>query len=135
MRRPPLVTLLALAIFALALFNLQGVISGVQRYTVLRALPLSVAPAYLLLSRALWALVFALCGWGLWRLRGWVQRGLPLALALYLAQGWFDRLVLARSDFARTSLPYHLVLQVLAWAVVAALVWARPNRRAFSTKR
>ncbi len=132
MRRPHLLTLLALALFALAAFNLLGVVNGVQRYTVLRDLPLAVSPLYLLLSRAVWAVVFGLVGWGVWRRRGWARPGTLAALALYLAHGWFDRLVLAQSDAARITVPYHLALHLIVLAVVAGVLWWRPTRRAFS---
>jgi hypothetical protein len=128
MRRSVRLTLAALACLGLAAYNLVGVVSGVQRYTVLAALPLSVPPAYLLISSAVWGVGFALAGWGLWRRRRWA-RGLAFgALALYLAQGWFDRLVLARTDFARTSAPYHLALHLLALALLAWALWGPPRR-------
>jgi len=132
MRRPALISLLALAYFALAVFNLTGAVSGVQRYTVLRDLPLAVPPAYLLVSSAVWAVTFTLFGGGLWRLRGWARRGAALALALYLAQGWFDRLALARSDFAHTTVPFHLVLHLAVLALVGGVLWWKKTRRVFS---
>src|SRR5690348_10866051 len=116
MRRPVLITLAALAFCVLAGYNLIGAVNAVQRYTVLRDLPLSVSPAYLLVSSAVWAVAFALFGGGLWRLREWARRGALPLLALYLAQGWFNRLVLAQSDYARTSAPYHLGLHLLILA-------------------
>lgn len=134
MRRPRLVLLLALAMFALAAYNLAGVVGGVQRYTVLRDLPLTVPPAYLIVSRAGWALAFAGVGAGLWRVRRWARWGALLALALYLGQGWFDRLAWAQSDYARTSAPFHLALHLLALALLAGMLWWRPIRRAFSAE-
>ena len=132
MARPRRVTLLALAYIALALFNLLGAVSGVQRYTVLRDLPLAVPPAYLIVSSAAWAMIFAVFGNGLWRLREWARRAAPLALALYLAQGWFDQLVLARSDYARLSFPFHLALHLAVLALVSGVLWWKGTRRAFS---
>ncbi len=132
MRRPAVISLFALGYLALAAFNLLGVVSGVQRYTVLRDLPLAVPPAYLIVSSAVWAVTFALFGGGLWRLRGWARRGAPLVLALYLAQGWFDRLALARSDFARTTLPFHLALHLAVLLLVGGVLWWQQTRRLFS---
>ena len=132
MRRPRRLTLLALAFWAVAAFNLLGVVTGVQRYTVLRDLPLSVSPLYLLGSRAVWTLAFAGVGWALWRQWAWARPAVLAALALYLAQGWFDRLVLARADAPALAWPYHLVLHLIGLVLVAALLWRRPHPRAFS---
>ncbi|MCC7360741.1 MAG: hypothetical protein IT317_14765 [Anaerolineales bacterium] len=134
MRRPRRLTLLAWAFWAVAAFNLLGLVTGVQRYTVLRDLPLSVSPVYLLGSRALWAAAFALVGAALWRQLAWARPAVWAALALYLAQGWLDRLFLARAEAVRLAWPYHLVLQLIGLLLVAALLSGRPHRRAISAK-
>lgn len=132
MRRPRSVTLVALALAGLAAANLLGVITGVQRYTVLRDLPLSVSPAYLIFSSAVWTLAFGLLAWGLWRCKHWARLGAPPALALYLAVVWIERLVLGRSDFVRASAPYYLTLHLVSLAFVSVTLLRRKVRQAFS---
>jgi hypothetical protein len=116
---------MALVELLLAAYHLLGAVSSAQRYTVLSTLPLSLPPAYLLASNAVWALVFGLLGWGLWRLREWARRGTLAAVSAYVALGWLERLVWARSDYARTSVPFFLALHA-AWLL---LVWVALLRR------
>jgi hypothetical protein len=132
MRRPRSVTLVALAMACLAAVNLLGVITGVQRYTVLRDLPLSVPPAYLIFSSVVWTVVFGPLAVGLWRCKHWARLGTPLVLALYLGVVWVERLVLGRSDFVRATVPYYLALHLTSLAIVSVMLLRRKARRACS---
>ncbi len=85
MPRPRSVTLLAVVIAGIAGINALGVVTAIRRYTVLRELPLSVSPAYLVLSSAVWAVVFTALALGLWRCKHWARLGTPLAWTLYVA--------------------------------------------------
>jgi hypothetical protein len=119
MPRPTSVTILALALLCLSLFNLLGAVSSAQRYDFLRDLSLSVPLGYHLVSRAVWSAAFGALAAGLWRLRAWGRVGTLAAFTLYTAQVWFDRLMFARSDYARISQPFWILLA----AIVLALVW------------
>ncbi|MGH2521257.1 MAG: hypothetical protein ACRDH2_02035 [Anaerolineales bacterium] len=131
MPRPTSVTLLALALFGLTAFNLLGAVSGVQRYGFLSRLPLGLLPAYLIGSSAVWAVVFGVLAAGLWGLRGWGRVGTLITFTLYVAQGWFDRLVLSRSDFAHTTIPYALLLSLIELALVWGILLRRKVRQSF----
>jgi len=133
MPRPFSVTLLALAVFCLAAFNLLGAVTGMQQYPLLRSLPLSVSPLYLIASRAVWAVAFSAAGAGLWRLRQWGRILTASACTLYAAQGWFDRLIFARSDFARVTVPWALGATTLSLALVWVILWRGRARRSFSS--
>jgi hypothetical protein len=126
------VTLLALALAGLAGVNLLGVVTAIQRYTVLRTLPLSVSPAYLVFSSAVWTLVFGLLAVGLWRCKHWARLGAPLALTVYVAVVWVERLVLGRSDFVRETVPYYLALHLTGLVLVWGVLLRRKVRQAFS---
>ncbi|HLE29496.1 MAG TPA: hypothetical protein VI793_15325 [Anaerolineales bacterium] len=132
MPRPLSVTFLALAVLCLAVFNLFGAVSGVQRYAFLRTLPLAVSPAYLIASRAAWGIVFSVVALGLWRLKQWGRLGALAAFSLYAAQAWFDRLVLSRSDFARTTAPYALGVSLVGLALVWGILFRRKVKQCFS---
>jgi hypothetical protein len=123
--RPRSVTLVALAVLGLAAYNLLGALSAIQRYTVLSALPLGLPAAYLLASSAVWAALLGTLVAGLWRLKEWARRGTLLALTLYVALGWLERLLLARSEFAEVSAPFVVAFQG-AWLL---LVWLALLRR------
>lgn len=125
-------TLVALLLFGIAAFNLLGVVSAIQRYTVLRQLPLSLPPAFLIFSSAVWAAVLALMALGLWRLKQWGRLGTLAALTLFLAQVWVERLVFGRSDYVQATWPYYLGLHGVGLALVWGLLLRRKVRRAFS---
>jgi hypothetical protein len=132
MPRPRAVTLLALSVWLSAAFNALAVYQGIRRYTTLAALPLSLPPAYLIGSSLVWCLALAALGLGLWRLKTWARRGLLVLGPLYLAQGWLDRLVFGRSDYAASSAPAFLVLHLAAVAVVWAVLLHPAIRQRFS---
>lgn len=116
----------------LAAYNLLGAVAGWRRYTVLAALPLSLPPAYLIVASAVWGVVFGLLALGLWRLRQWARWGTLVALPLYLAQGWVERLVFARSDYAAESAPFFAALHAAALLLVAFILLRRKAGQSFS---
>ena len=132
MSRPVSVTLLALGVFCLAVFNLVGAVTGIQRYIFLSRLPLNVSPAYLITSQVVWSLTFGVMGLGLWRLKKWGRLGGLMALSLYIAQNAFDRLVLSRADYMRVTTPFGLVFSALSLGVVWVVLGRRKVRESFS---
>jgi len=103
----------------LGAFHLLGAVSAIQRYTYLSGARLSLPPVYLILSSAVWGAVFLGLAVGLWWLKNWGRVSTLVAFPLYLAQGWLDRLVFTRSDYAQVTVPWALI-----WSLVSlALVW------------
>jgi len=132
MPRPRSVTLLALIVLFIGALNVLGLASGVRQYTVLVSLPLSLPPAVPIVSDAVWAVVYGLLGWGLWRLRHWALWGTLAGVTLYLAQAWLEQVLFGRSDYLRTSAWFYV-----GWdAVLLVFVWGsllRPGiRQSFS---
>lgn len=132
MPRPRSVTFLALAVLLLGGYRALGAISALAGYDLLRQLPSSLPPAVLLASNAFWGLVFLALGLGVWRLKTWARRGLLAAMTLYLAQGWVERLLFARSDYARATIPFDLVLDGVSLALVWGTLLRRRARQSFS---
>ncbi len=132
MPRPRSVTFLALAVLLLGAFRLIGAVSALRAYDLLGQLPSSLPPAVLLVGNAVWAVVFIALGLGLWRLKMWARRGLLAAATLYLAQHWLERLLFARSDYARATIPFDLVLDGLSLALVWGALLRRRVRQCFS---
>jgi hypothetical protein len=95
-------------------------------------LPLTLPPAYLIATSALWAVIFGGLAVGLWRLREWARRGTLVALALYLALGWVERLVFGRSDYSRVTMPFYAAAHLLSLTLVWTVLLARRVRRRFS---
>ena len=132
MPRPRSVTFLAVLVLSLAVFNLVSAINIVQAYTVLAGLELAVPPWLLAGASGLWALVFGILAVGVWRLKEWARLGAPVALTVYLAQIWAERLFFGRSDYARVSTPFYAGLHLLLLLLVWGILWRAKARRAFS---
>jgi hypothetical protein len=131
MRRPKSVLVLVVVLLGFAAFNLLGAANGAQQYIFVSRLWLGVPPAYLIAGDALWAIVFAGLAAGLWFLKGWARRGALIAMPLYFAHGWFDRLVLSRSDYARTPLGWALMWTALWIGLVGGILWREKIRESF----
>jgi hypothetical protein len=116
----------------MAAYHALGAAAAFQGYTVLQALPLALPPAYLLARAVVWALVFAALAAGLWRTKHWARLGTPIALSVYVAVGWVERLIFAQSDYAQVSAPCTALLQVLALAAVWGLLLRRRTRHSFT---
>lgn len=120
--RWPSLTLLALVLLGLAIYNALGVVSGVTGYAFLLQLPLEVPVAYLIAGHAAWAIIWGWLAWGLWRVRPWARWGVLVAAVAYLAHGWLNRLVWGYSDYAAETAPWSLGAGLLAVALTAWLV-------------
>lgn len=131
MRRPKSLFLLAVVLLGFAVFNSVGLVSGLQRFAFLSRLPLSVSPIYLMVGEAVWAIVFASLAIGLWGLRGWARAGALIAMPLYYAHGWFNRLVLSRSDYAQAPLGWAFVWSVVWIGLVWGILWRANVKRSF----
>jgi len=126
MRRPRRIKLLCIILLGLSAYNLLGATSVCARWDFLSQLPLAAPPLYLLLRDGFWALALVVLTAALWWARPWARRAAFLVILLYLGHGWFDRLVLARADYAREAWPWALALDVFSLALLAALLAARP---------
>lgn len=127
------VTILALVVLSFAGFNALGAAQGWMQLRYLRQLPLSLPPEYLIGRDAVWAIVFAGVGVGLWRLKHWGRVGALIAFPLYFAHGWVDRLAFGRSDFSRTPLGWAAAFTVFWIALVWVILWRA--RAAFDRRR
>jgi len=132
--RPKSLTILCIILLGLSLFNGLGAYSAYQEFGFLRDLPLSVSPLYLLLRRAFWALVLGVLAIGLWKRQAWGRIGALIAISAYLAQGWLERLWLARADYTQAASLCFSVAD-LAGLALFWLVLFRPKVRQFFTHR
>lgn len=133
MPRPKSILLLAVVLLGFAAFNLLGLVGGLQQSAFLSRLPLSVPPLYLIVSEAVWAAVFTSLAIGLGLLKSWARIGVLIAMPLYFAQGWFNRLVLSRSDYAQTPLGWALLWSVVWIGLVWGLLWREKVKRSFQS--
>jgi hypothetical protein len=114
----------------LSLFNGLGTYRTYEQFNFLRELPLSVSPLYLLLRSAFWFVAFAGLAVGLWKRQAWAWIGTLFLITVYLAQGWLERLWLARADYVSVSGLFAAAVDLM----VLALFWIsllRPKVRRY----
>jgi hypothetical protein len=118
MPRPRSVTILCIILAGLALQSGLGAAEAWRRWIFLGQLPLSVAPAYLLAREAVWAVVFGLLAAGLWWRQAWARPATVAACLVHLAQGWVERLVLARAGYVQLTLGWSLLVDAVSLVYV-----------------
>jgi hypothetical protein len=126
--------LLSLACVALGAFNLLGGYTLVQDYSYLRQLPFDLPLPYLVASRVCWGVIWLMVALGVWRRSAWARAGMLAGSVLYVAQGWFDRLVWGRSDYLVVTRPWAAVASVLGvalawWIVLRYRHWGEAGRK------
>ncbi len=129
--RPLSVTLLALAVFILAAFNLTGLIAGWVRWPVLAPLNLTLPLWMLLLWDGIWGVLWLIIAGGLWRLAGWARRLALIAFPLYAALTVGREAFFAKGDYERGRLPFVIATAAAfgAWGMLTLL--NRGGQRAF----
>lgn len=121
-------------LFSLFVFNLVGVINTYERLEFLRALPLATPPVYFLVRDAFWAAVFLVVSVSLWRLIRWARWASLAAVALYLAHGWFERLVLARAEYITVTQGWSLGVDVVLLLFLAWALFRHKTAQAFAAE-
>jgi hypothetical protein len=92
-RRPPSITLLALFILGLSLWNGLRLVQAIAFWSILKEYQATPGPLYTATSGGFWFLVGLFIVWGLWQGKAWAWSS---ALGGTLGYGfwyWFDRLV------------------------------------------
>jgi len=124
--RPRSITFVCIILLGLFAFNVLGAFNTFQRLEFLSTLPLAAPPLYLLARDAFWAAVFFIVSLSLWNLRGWARWATILAVAVYVAHGWAERLLLAQAEYVSVTRGWVLCVDVTLLAVVA---WALLRRK------
>lgn len=97
----------------------------------LPALPLTVPPAYLTLTGAVWGGLGLMVARGLFLGRRWAS-GATVALTLaFVTWYWADRLLLVRTDYSAQTWPAAAIASALLLAGVAYLLTRPGTRRYF----
>lgn len=125
-RRPALVTWLSLGVLILAAVFWAGFVGGLS----LPDLPFAVPIAYLLLRNAAWGTWGLLAALSAFFGKPWAPRLISWGGAVTVLWYWVDRLLLTRSDYARSSAPLAAVLTLAAVGALA-IVLRRPSVRRY----
>ncbi len=109
-RRPTSVTLLALFVLGLALWNGLRLAQVIIFWSILQEYQAEPGPLYAAISGGFWLLVGLPIVWGLWRGKAWARLAALGGAAVYGSWYWFDRLVLQEPH---ANWPFALVSTVI----------------------
>ena len=129
--RPLSVTLLSLAVFILAAYNLTGLVAGLVRWPALAPLNLALPLWALLAWDGIWGALWLTIAQGLWRLAGWSRRLALIAFPLHAVLTIGREALFAKGDYERGRLPFIVTLTVAfsVWGIVTLM--GRGNQNAF----
>lgn len=132
--RPRRVTVLAFAVLTLSGLHTARFILALLRWQDLAVFP-GVSRLYIALTGAFWAAIGLPLAWGLWRGKIWASRLMRLAVFVFSAYYWLDRLWVANRGIGSTlSLPQNwLFVAVLNSIGIGLLLWvlSSPSVRSF----
>jgi hypothetical protein len=133
MRRPLVITLLALAMLSLAGLNAWRAVLAIQiqQLDFLREYDLGGPQTALTLTGLLWAFGFGALAVGLFRLKRRARRWTLAAMVLYQVNLWLIRLAFERSSIEPLTRPADAAISILGILLVWAILWWPRVRRAF----
>jgi hypothetical protein len=132
MRRPFVVTAVAVAVLLLAAFNLLRLVEAANRAELLRSLGLDGPLAALIATGAVWAIGFGAAGIGLYRLKRWAWRWTLIASVLYQANDWLIRLAFEKSATDAQTRGVDALFSLFSVIFVWAILLLPRVRQAFS---
>ncbi len=92
--------------------------AGLTAWFTLPDLPASVPEGYLLLKNGLWGSASLAAAMALFFRRSWAPKLMFIGAIVYAAWLWIDRLLLQRSDYARSSFPFTFGAMTLCFLIV-----------------
>lgn len=93
-RRPTGVTLLALFILGMALWNGLRLVQAIVFWSIMKEYQAEPGPLYTSISGGVWLLAGLSIVWGLWKEKGWARFAALGSAAVYGFWYWFNRLVM-----------------------------------------
>jgi hypothetical protein len=129
-KRPVLVTLLGLGVLTFSVFYLARAVAGLS-LLARPALPLTIPLWYLPATGILWSVIGGTIVGGLMRGTPWAPHLLRWGTFAYVAWYWLDRILLARSDYARQTIPASAIATVLGVVLILAALQRRSTRNYF----
>jgi len=133
-RRPIPVTLLALSVLILTMFNAVRFGFTLVQWNMVLSFMKRPGPLYIAATGLIWALGWLIVFLGLWF--GWEwARQLTMSIAiLYSTYYWIDRLIY-QSEVARVNFSFSLSITILFLLSTAIIMLLPGSRKYFQTKR
>ena len=129
--RPFTVTLLALAVLLLAVYNAFRAMVAAQQFEFMQSLGVGTPAILLVVIGVAWVIGFVLAAFGLWRLRAWGRHWMLIAIVAYEINFWIARLTLERTAYEQLTRPADAIVTLLMVSGVWGFLFWPGTRRAF----
>lgn len=133
LKRPFSVTVLIVVVLIFTSLNGFRCLEAFQYWHFLTSLSMSVSPAYLAISGAIWVLIGIALIWILWRGQPSAPRILQVVAVIYGLYYWLDRWLLTVS-ILRERWPFALLMTALGLIFIFVAL-TRPKVRTFFGRR
>lgn len=124
-KRPKSVTILAVLVLYIAVFNLARFYQAIQRWFLLEQI-LPFSPLYLIVTGVIWSLFGLLVFWALWRGIAWAPKITIISTILYNLYFWFDRLLMPSYPQRNANAYFYLI--VWSW-IFAFTLWVTMSKK------
>lgn len=129
-KRPFLVTLLAVLVLIISCINLIRLIEAIRMWDFLAILP-GVSPLYIALTGLFWVLVGFPLAWGLWRGHPQAPLATHILVLVYALYYWFDRIFIAQTVNATSNWLFAVIVTVV---MILLTFWALGKNKEYFRK-
>ncbi len=132
-KRPLLVTLLAVGVLILTVYNATRFGTALAEWDLLLKFMPRPGPIYIAATGLFWTFVLLVAALSLWFGWRWARPTAAISIFVYAAYYWLDRLIY-QSSVPRENQPFSLIVTIV-FLCLTALVLLLPGSRKFFTKR
>ena len=124
-KRPFGVTLFLWMVLCLSAWGVLRVLGTLRWWDVLTQYGARLSPVYLLITGVAWAVAGVVLLWAIWAGKRWVYLALPIAIFLWLAEYWLERIFF---QDPRANLPFMIFFSIVLSAVTLLITFNRKTR-------
>lgn len=124
-KRPFGVTLFLWMVLSLSAWGLLRFFAALHWWAVLNQFHPRLTPLYLSITGAGWAVAGIVLLWSIWVGKRWSYPAIPVSIAVWLVEYWFERLFFEAS---RANLPFMLGISLLLLVVISLITFNRQTK-------
>lgn len=131
--RPLTVTILAIAVLIIAVVNIIRFWATIRNWETLTSLEVYPGPFYIALTGIFWAIAFFIIFWLIWNGHPKARIASFIAIGLYIAYYWLDRLVF-QNRIPQKNTPFAIGMTILV-VFYTLLSLSLPANKAFLSRK
>ena len=129
--RPPGIKFLSILYFLIGLFHLLKLSHVLFKWSILKELPLTIAPAYLTADSLVWCVAGIILAWGLWKGKSWSSSAVLALSFLYSLVFWIDRIWIAEPEGLAQRWPVNLFLTIIGLGMILLILRRKSSQDYF----